>query len=208
MYEYEDEPLCFRELKSPDKAPAAILCDILHLLDEAYSNTDMETTDWALEYQLWARMLLAFPTPSIMLNPKHLDIQASDSDGYSVASRIADYLAIIAPESRDAYTALLDNTDELNRIFVTADKPEDFDYTFEESYDMWTTDVVNYLRAQGEHYFTCRGTTKTAVLNDSDRISLIASEHRKCVERFGNEREWSVKDACDNAPGIVDVYTV
>ena len=73
---------------------------------------------------------------------------------------------------------------------------------------MWTTDVVNYLRAQGEHYFTCRGTTKTAVLNDSDRISLIASEHRKCVERFGNEREWSVKDACDNAPGIVDVYTV
>ena len=208
VYEYEDEPLFFLELKSPDKAPAAILCDILHLLDEAYSNTDMETTDWALEYQLWARMLLAFPTPSIMLNPKHLDIQASDSDGYSVASRIADYLAIIAPESRDAYTALLDNTDELNRIFVPADKPEDFDYTFEESYDMWTTDVVNYLRAQGEHYFTCRGTTKTAVLNDSDRISLIASEHRKCVERFGNEREWSVKDACDNAPGIVDVYTV
>ena len=40
------------------------------------------------------------------------------------------------------------------------------------------------------------------IILKKDLIERIASEHRKCVESFGNEREWSVKDACDNEPGI------
>lgn len=63
-------------------------------------------------------------------------------------------------------------------------------------------DVIDYLKAQDEDYFTSRGQTKEAVLRDRNLLSDCASEHLHCVTRFGNDREWSCKDACDNEPGI------
>lgn len=66
-------------------------------------------------------------------------------------------------------------------------------------------DVVAYLTEQEESYFTCRGKTKAEVLVDSELIDTVAAEHYKCVMNFGNDREWSVKDACDVEPGIEDL---
>lgn len=68
--------------------------------------------------------------------------------------------------------------------------------------DSWLCDVINYLNKQDDDYFAERGTTRSKALSDRDRLDFIAAEHRKCVEQFGNDRDWSVKDACDNAPGL------
>lgn len=64
-YEYEKNPLLF--VKIPSELP---ICSVLKKLDELYGDTPQETTDWALEYQLWARMLLH--ENAMLLNPKHL----------------------------------------------------------------------------------------------------------------------------------------
>lgn len=63
-------------------------------------------------------------------------------------------------------------------------------------------DVINYLSLQEDAYFNERNTTREAVLSDNELIAHIASEHLSCVTRFGCERDWSVKDACDSFPGI------
>ncbi len=63
-------------------------------------------------------------------------------------------------------------------------------------------DVLEYLRQQDDEYFTSRGTTKDKVFNDAALLYDIIQEHYKCVMCFGNDREWSCKDACDNEPGI------
>ena len=63
-------------------------------------------------------------------------------------------------------------------------------------------DVIEYLTGQDEAYFTERGRNKDEVLNDPVIISEIAAEHLRCVNRYGNERAWSVKDACDIEPGF------
>ena len=61
---------------------------------------------------------------------------------------------------------------------------------------------IDYLNEQDDEYFSERCTTRSAVLSNRELLDRIAAEHRKCVEQFGNERKWSVKDACDNEPGI------
>ena len=63
-------------------------------------------------------------------------------------------------------------------------------------------DILAYLSAQKEAYFLSRGATKAAVLQNPELIDTLAAEHRKCVNNFGNDREWSCKDACDAEPGI------
>ena len=63
-------------------------------------------------------------------------------------------------------------------------------------------DIVTYLMTQSADYFTERGTTKEQILQDTDLLDILASEHMKCVNNFGNEREWSCQDACDVEPGI------
>lgn len=74
-------------------------------------------------------------------------------------------------------------------------------YNFSRSIAM--KDVEKYLYEQDDEYFTSRGTTKEKVLTNDMILADIAQEHYKCVMCFGNEREWSCKDACDNDPGIV-----
>lgn len=69
-YEYEDRPLCFVRLE--DKLPADAIVRILSLFDLWYGNTDQETTDWALEFQLLARMLLS--DDALLVNFKYLEL--------------------------------------------------------------------------------------------------------------------------------------
>ena len=64
-------------------------------------------------------------------------------------------------------------------------------------------DIISYLTNQDDTYFEERGTSKAAVLSNDCLIDNLASEHYKCVMGFGNEREWSCRDACDHDPGIV-----
>ena len=62
--------------------------------------------------------------------------------------------------------------------------------------------VVGYLQMQEESYFTEHETTKEAVLANDALIEAIAYEHAHCVSSFGLDWDWSLKDACDNEPGI------
>lgn len=64
-------------------------------------------------------------------------------------------------------------------------------------------DIIKYLSAQDEEYFTERETTKSKVLSDDTILADLRDEHYKCVMNFGNDRDWSCRDACDNDPGIV-----
>lgn len=74
----------------------------------------------------------------------------------------------------------------------------DYIYTFASFRD----EVIDYLIAQDEEYFAERGTTKAYVLANDELIRDIAEEHYRCVERYGVDRAWSLRDACDNDPGI------
>lgn len=79
--EYSASPLFFAKLphlgehcKQPEGRTT--VADILRKLDELYGDLPVETSRWALEYQLWARMLLA--EGAVMLNPKYLDPSACE----------------------------------------------------------------------------------------------------------------------------------
>lgn len=74
-YEYEDEnyPLFFVEL--PNLSNTRTI-NLLRLFDELYGDTDQETTDWALEYQLLSRFLIT--GKQLLVNPKYLDISDPD----------------------------------------------------------------------------------------------------------------------------------
>ena len=68
-YEYKTAPLLFLtlpdgELSLEQKAM------ILKTLDVLYGDTDQDTTEWAMEYELWARMLLL--NDALLINPKYL----------------------------------------------------------------------------------------------------------------------------------------
>ena len=69
-YEYENRRLCFVRLE--DKLPAEAIVRILRLFDLWYGSTDQETTDWALEFQLLARMLLS--DNALLVNFKYLEL--------------------------------------------------------------------------------------------------------------------------------------
>lgn len=90
---------------------------------------------------------------------------------------------------------------------------EDADYPFrakEENSEEGSTfdmdaaldDITTYLHSQEEQYFIERGTTSTSVLSNNELLHDLASEHHRCVTRYGADRAWSCKDACDSAPGI------
>lgn len=63
-------------------------------------------------------------------------------------------------------------------------------------------DVIAYLSDQDEEYFDKRCCVKAKVLVDDDLIDRLAAEHLKCVTQFGNDRDWSVQNACDSDPGV------
>lgn len=63
-------------------------------------------------------------------------------------------------------------------------------------------DVVEYLAAQDSEYFEKRGRSYSDLLSDTYAFEAIVEEHMHCVNSYGCERGWSVKDACDNDPGF------
>lgn len=69
------------------------------------------------------------------------------------------------------------------------------------SFEEAKQDVLEYLDSQSDEYFIEYGQTREIMQNDAV-ISAIAEEHMKCVNSFGNDRAWSVKDACDVEPGL------
>lgn len=71
------------------------------------------------------------------------------------------------------------------------------------NFDEAMRDIREYLEAQEDEYFEEKGTTREAVMADTDRLAWCAREHKKCVEAYGVDREFSCKDACDKAPGAV-----
>ncbi len=86
--EYSASPLFFAKL--PDLGERhnkpegrVIIAELLQKLDEMYGNLPEETEKWALEYQLWARMLLA--EGAVMLNPKHIDLHDGTYAFYTLA---------------------------------------------------------------------------------------------------------------------------
>lgn len=69
-YEYEDHPLFI--LRLPCSMPIADAANLLSQINEWYGNTDQDTTEYALEFEVWARNLLL--DGDILLNPRHLAI--------------------------------------------------------------------------------------------------------------------------------------
>ena len=64
------------------------------------------------------------------------------------------------------------------------------------------SDILKYLEAQDPEYFAERSTTYLDVVQSEDIMQELVDEHMHCVNRFGCDREFSCKDACDNEPGI------
>lgn len=90
--------------------------------------------------------------------------------------------------------------DMLEEEYGEGEEPEECwqDLTYTEAWG----DVINFLRAQSEAWFLSCGRVKSDVLNDGILIDKIVGEHLRCVNNYGNDREWSVQDACTVDPGI------
>lgn len=70
-YKYENSPLFILPAGTPcNRIWFPNVVDIIASLDEWYGNTEQETTEWALEFEIWVRSLLL--DGGIILNPKHL----------------------------------------------------------------------------------------------------------------------------------------
>ncbi len=92
MYEYANRPLCFIKLtKDKCHIPDSTTTQLLTLFDKWYGSTDQETTAWAVEYQLLARMLLT--SNALLVNPKYLDLDSvCDSENSIVPRELTDIL--------------------------------------------------------------------------------------------------------------------
>lgn len=107
-YEYERAPLFFLDL-SDYGLSAEGKVDILSALDMLYGDTDQETTDWALEYELWCRMLLS--QDALMVNPQYLGMEC---DGTCMPADLQNALEAHLPADAIArYQSALEAKDEI-----------------------------------------------------------------------------------------------
>lgn len=67
-YKYEEEPLCFMPLPLLDDTKKL---NLIRKYEEWYGNTDQNTTYWALEFEIFVRMLLE---DHLIINPKYLEL--------------------------------------------------------------------------------------------------------------------------------------
>lgn len=73
---------------------------------------------------------------------------------------------------------------------------EDGEYITE---DAARDDIVAVLNNQDERWFEENWHRyKAEILANDALIDTLAAEHRRCVNRFGNDRKWSAEDACNN----------
>ena len=75
LYQYTETPLAFVELFNLRPIQKV---ELLKELDQLYGDTDQDTTEWALEYQVVARMLLH--DDWMVANPQMLEV-AEAKDG-------------------------------------------------------------------------------------------------------------------------------
>ena len=114
-YKYAARPMCFvKLLEGDEKFPANAVVDILSLFDEWYGNTEQETTDWALEYQLLARMLLS--DGALLVNTS---LNLESECGALVPDKLVDILNSVSQEALHVFKmarALTQN--EINRMYM------------------------------------------------------------------------------------------
>jgi len=110
--EYRDHPLCFVDIGKP--APEQII-DILSQYDEWYGNTDQDTEDYALEFQILTRMLLS--DGKLLVNPKYLDVTEPDVIEWQDAM-LADIGAPVAKDGSTAFALVRRmNQNEINALY-------------------------------------------------------------------------------------------
>lgn len=133
-YEYQSDVLAFIHLPEPLSADQKV--DILQFLDtECYGCTAQETTEFALEMELWMRNMLC--DSSLCINPKHLEM------GPSVVEGICQRLGV-ASENAKAFSVCVNSTslqEYIERIYT-----EDPDV--QEGFDLLSWDDI-YERADG-----------------------------------------------------------
>ena len=76
-YEDMDYPLAFVELPVLWGIESTI-CQTLEMFDTLYGDTDQDTEEWALEYQILTRMLVKHH--AILVNPKYLALQETTEE--------------------------------------------------------------------------------------------------------------------------------
>ena len=115
-YEYASTPLCFIKLgNEKNKLPNQIIVDLLYLFDMWYGNTEQETTKWALEYQLLARMLIS--DGALLVNPKYLVLDFEN--GARVPNELADILNRVSPMALNEYDKARALTqEEINQMYI------------------------------------------------------------------------------------------
>lgn len=123
FYEYGASPMCFvKLLEDGAKLPNDVVVDLLYLFDGWYGNTDQETTDWALEYQLLARMLLN--DGALLVNPKYLDLDFES--GTRVPGDLADILKSVSLQAYHLYEEARTLTqEEINRLHAEEEGAEE-----------------------------------------------------------------------------------
>ena len=80
QYEYAGNPLAFVVLPAHKTVTDDQKLRLVRLVDELYANTAQETSDWALEFQLWTRMILCDSAVSLPINTfaHHLYLDKDD----------------------------------------------------------------------------------------------------------------------------------
>lgn len=188
-YEYEGHPLLI--LMLPDKIGDSLAARMLHQLDEWYGDTDQDTTDWALEYQVWARNLLA--GDGIVLNPRYLAIT-------EVQDIIEDLLSEESYKNRRAYrTAMALDEQKLLDIWSGLNRPDTLS-----AKDVSNCDGVSIIRvsvASCEAVVYCRFSKKISV-KEAGGFEFILKNIVQELHDQGNEDrdiDWEalIQEACD-----------
>lgn len=120
-YEYEDSPLFILRAGTPcNRAEFYNAADILAALDEWYGNTEQETTEWALEFEIWARFLLL--DGGLILNPQHLALEEVKDEFLELLND--------GPENiRTRYERMFAaDMESLKEAWMAAGKPEQFEF--------------------------------------------------------------------------------
>ena len=91
-YEYEQSPMFFLVVGDGSTISMKSKAKLLKALNSLYGDTPQETTEWALEYELWSRMLLFHD--ALCINPKHLELNCNGkvSDAAAVVMRYLRYV--------------------------------------------------------------------------------------------------------------------
>lgn len=120
-YKYKDSPLFILCSGTPSNRTAfSNVLDIIATLDEWYGNTEQETTEWALEFEIWVRALLM--DGSIILNPKHLALD-------EVKDEFLELLRYGRGNIRARYERMSTVDEEsLKKAWIAAGKPEQFEF--------------------------------------------------------------------------------